>query len=171
MRTLKYLFIFCTRKQSCCFHYLKKFINFSHADGFGSSGAAHDSERRQTENLRGYRNKVSLLCTYFSYNCSYSAWELKLFSTTEFLKVWYLSFPTDGTSYSYHRVKNPFGLQRNICKNARIFLFKGIDRSFELRCEIRLNRFVMTNWRLGNFFYLILKGQHHKISKKPIDAA
>jgi hypothetical protein len=48
---------------------------------------------------------------------------------------------------------------------------KGIDRSFELRCEIRLNRFVMTNWRLGNFFYFILKGQHHKISKKPIDAA
>jgi hypothetical protein len=48
---------------------------------------------------------------------------------------------------------------------------KGIDRSFELRCEIRLNRFVMTNWRLDNFFYFILKGQHHKISKKPIDAA
>jgi hypothetical protein len=50
-------------------------------------------------------------------------------------------------------------------------LIKGIDRSFELRCEIRLNRFVMTNWRLGNFFYFILKGQHHKISKKLIDAA
>ncbi len=49
--------------------------------------------------------------------------------------------------------------------------FKGIDRSFELRCEIKLNRFVMTNWRLGNFFYFILKGQHHKISKKPKDAA
>jgi hypothetical protein len=48
---------------------------------------------------------------------------------------------------------------------------KGIDRSFELRCEIRLNRLVMTNWRLGNFFYFILKGQHHKVSKKPIDAA
>ncbi len=44
--------------------------------------------------------------------------------------------------------------------------FKGIVRSFELRCEIRLNRFVMTNWRLGNFFYFILKGQHHQISKK-----
>ena len=55
-------------------------------------------------------------------------------------------------------------------KNAPRVL-KGIDRSFELRCEIRLNRFVMTNWRLGNFFYFILKGQHHKISKKPIDAA
>ncbi len=27
------------------------------------------------------------------------------------------------------------------------------------------------NWRLGNFFLLILKGFHHKISKKPIDAA
>ncbi len=30
---------------------------------------------------------------------------------------------------------------------------------------------VMTNWRLGNFFYFILKGHHHKISKKPLDAA
>ena len=30
--------------------------------------------------------------------------------------------------------------------------FKGIDRSFELRGEIRLIRSVMTNWRLGNFF-------------------
>ncbi len=48
---------------------------------------------------------------------------------------------------------------------------KGIDRSFELRCEIKLNRFVMTNWRLGNFFYFILKGQYHKISKKPKNAA
>jgi hypothetical protein len=50
-------------------------------------------------------------------------------------------------------------------------LIKGIDRSFELRGKIRLNRFVRTNWRLGNFFYFILKGHHHKISKKPIDAA
>ncbi len=49
--------------------------------------------------------------------------------------------------------------------------FKGIDLSFELRGEIRLNRFVRTNWRLGNFFYFMLKGHHHKISKKPIDAA
>jgi hypothetical protein len=48
---------------------------------------------------------------------------------------------------------------------------KGIDRSFELRGEIRLIRSVMTNWRLGNFFYLILNGLHHKISKKPIVAA
>jgi len=48
---------------------------------------------------------------------------------------------------------------------------KGIDRSFELRGESRLNRFVMTNWRLGNFFYFILKGHHHKISKKLKDAA
>jgi hypothetical protein len=36
---------------------------------------------------------------------------------------------------------------------------------------IRLIRSVMTNWRLGNFFYVILKGLHHKISKKPIVAA
>jgi hypothetical protein len=48
---------------------------------------------------------------------------------------------------------------------------KGIDRSFELRGEIRLIRSVMRNWRLGNFFYLILNGLHHKISKKPIVAA
>ncbi len=49
-------------------------------------------------------------------------------------------------------------------------VLKGIDRSFELRGEIGLNRFVRTNWRLGIFFF-ILKGHHHKISKKPIDAA
>jgi hypothetical protein len=48
---------------------------------------------------------------------------------------------------------------------------KGINRSFELRGESSLNRFVMTNWRLGNFFYFTLKGFHHKISKKPKDAA
>ncbi len=39
--------------------------------------------------------------------------------------------PTDGVSY---------------------FPFKGIDRSFELRGEMRLIRSVMTNWRLGNYF-------------------
>jgi hypothetical protein len=48
---------------------------------------------------------------------------------------------------------------------------KGIDRSFELRGKIRLNRFVRTNWRVGIFLYFILKGHHHKISKKPIEAA
>jgi hypothetical protein len=32
-------------------------------------------------------------------------------------------------------------------------VFKGIDRSFELRGEIRFIRSDMTNWRLGNFFY------------------
>jgi hypothetical protein len=26
-------------------------------------------------------------------------------------------------------------------------------------------------WRLGNFYYFILKGNHHKIIKKPQDAA
>jgi hypothetical protein len=35
---------------------------------------------------------------------------------------------------------------------------KGIDRSFELRGESRLNRFVMTNWRLGNIFLFHFKG-------------
>ncbi len=48
--------------------------------------------------------------------------------------------------------------------------FKGIDRPFELRGESRLIRSVITNWMRGNFFYLILKGLHHKISKKPWDA-
>jgi hypothetical protein len=48
---------------------------------------------------------------------------------------------------------------------------KGIDRPFELRGESRLIRSVITNWMLGKFFYLILKGLHHKISKKPWDAA
>jgi hypothetical protein len=48
---------------------------------------------------------------------------------------------------------------------------KGIDPSFELRGEIRLNRFVRTNWRLGIFLNFILKGHLYKISKKPIDAA
>ncbi len=56
--------------------------------------------------------------------------------------------------------------------NASLFQsLKGIDRSFELRGEIRFIRSVMTNWRLGIFFYLILNGLHHKISKKPIVAA
>jgi hypothetical protein len=49
--------------------------------------------------------------------------------------------------------------------------FKGIDRSFKLRGEIRLIPSVVTNWRLGNFFHLILNGLHHKISKKPKVAA
>jgi hypothetical protein len=50
-------------------------------------------------------------------------------------------------------------------------VFKGIDRPFKLRGESRLIRSVITNWMLGKFFYLILKGLHHKISKKPWDAA
>jgi hypothetical protein len=29
---------------------------------------------------------------------------------------------------------------------------------------------VLVNWRLGRFFYIILKGIHQKISKKPSDA-
>ncbi len=48
--------------------------------------------------------------------------------------------------------------------------FKGIDRSFKLKGESRLIWSVMTNWRLGNFFYFILKGHHQKISKRPLDA-
>jgi hypothetical protein len=45
------------------------------------------------------------------------------------------------------------------------------DRPFRGGVESILIRFLMVNWRLGYFFYLILKGLHHKISKKPLDAA
>ncbi len=55
-------------------------------------------------------------------------------------------------------------------RKSRFRLLKGIDRSFELRGERRLIWSIMTNWMLGNFFYFILKGHHHKISKKPLDA-
>jgi hypothetical protein len=50
-------------------------------------------------------------------------------------------------------------------------VFKGIDRPFELGGESRLIRSVITNWMFRKFFYLILKGLHHKISIKPWDAA
>ncbi len=55
-------------------------------------------------------------------------------------------------------------LQFEVCNT--YCYFKGIDRPFELRGESRLIQSVMANWRLGNFFYLILKGLHHNISKK-----
>ncbi len=53
------------------------------------------------------------------------------------------------------------------------FALKGIDRSFRGGVKSSLIRTLFINWRLGNFFLLILKGFHfhHKISKKPIDAA
>jgi hypothetical protein len=44
--------------------------------------------------------------------------------------------------------------------------FKGIDRPFGGGVESILIRSVFVNWRLGKFFYLILNGLHHKISKK-----
>ncbi len=50
-------------------------------------------------------------------------------------------------------------------------LVKGIDRPFGGRVKSRLIRSLLINWRLGNFFFLILNGVHHKISKKAIDAA
>ncbi len=50
-------------------------------------------------------------------------------------------------------------------------LIKGMDRPFKLRSKSRLIRSVMTNWRLGNFFYFILNGLYHKIGKKRSDAA
>ncbi len=72
---------------------------------------------------------------------------------------------------------NPFlfirGLSCSSCFQASLSLncLKGIDRSFKLRGESRLIWSVLANWRLGNFFYFILNGHHHKISKKPLDAA
>ncbi len=49
---------------------------------------------------------------------------------------------------------------------------KGIDRPFQGGVKSSLIRSLFINWRLGNFFLsLILKGFHHKISKKPKDAA
>ncbi len=48
---------------------------------------------------------------------------------------------------------------------------KGIDRSFRRGVKSSLIRSLFINWRLGSVFFLILKGFHHKISKKPIDAA
>ncbi len=64
-----------------------------------------------------------------------------------------------------------YGLVADIArsKSQQGIVIKGIDQSLELRGEIKLIRSVMTNWRLGNFFYLILNGP--KISKKPIVAA
>ncbi len=49
--------------------------------------------------------------------------------------------------------------------------FKGIDRPFLRGVKNSLIRSLFKNWRLRNFFSLILKGFHHKISKKPKDAA
>ncbi len=54
--------------------------------------------------------------------------------------------------------------------HARVDL-KGIDLPFRRGVKGSLIRSLFINWRLGNFFLLILKGFHHKISKKPIDAA
>jgi hypothetical protein len=51
------------------------------------------------------------------------------------------------------------------------FVLKGIDRPFQGGVKSSLIRSLFINWRLGNFFSLILKGFHHKISKKLIDAA
>ncbi len=64
-----------------------------------------------------------------------------------------------------------FNCQLTKCALGDRSLKVRIDRSFELRGEIGLIRSVMANWRLGNFFYLILNGLHHKISKISIDAA
>ncbi len=48
--------------------------------------------------------------------------------------------------------------------------FKGIDQPFGRGVESILIRSALVNWRLGGI-YLILKGLHHKIDKKPYDAA
>jgi len=48
---------------------------------------------------------------------------------------------------------------------------KGIDRPFGGGVESILIRSLLVNWRLGYFYYIILKGLMHKINKKPLDAA
>jgi hypothetical protein len=64
------------------------------------------------------------------------------------------------------------GLVLSISQKLKISIyFKGIDRPFRRGVKSSLIRSLFINWRLGNFFLLILKGFHHKISKKPIDAA
>jgi hypothetical protein len=60
------------------------------------------------------------------------------------------------------------------CKNQVLQLcinLKGIDRPFRGGVESILILSLLVNWRLGYFFYHILKGLLHKISKKPLDAA
>jgi hypothetical protein len=56
------------------------------------------------------------------------------------------------------------------CSIDILVILKGIDRPFRGRVKSSVIRSLFINWRLGNFFLLILKGFHHKISKKPIDA-
>ncbi len=89
-----------------------------------------------------------------------------------------------------HNLQNSFDIKQRTVYNLSISIFyenklaraqvgkkieweidEIIDRSFELRGESGLIWSAMINWRLGNFFYFILKGHHHKISKKPLDAA
>ena len=53
----------------------------------------------------------------------------------------------------------------------KFLMLKGIDRPFRGGVESILIRSLLVNWRLGYFFYLILKGLLHKISKKPLDDA
>jgi hypothetical protein len=65
-------------------------------------------------------------------------------------------------------VWTPLGSTVNIYIN---FCLKGIDRPFGGGVKSRLIRSLLINWRLGNFLKLILNGFHHKISKKPKDAA
>jgi len=84
------------------------------------------------------------------------------------LGLWACSGQPPGTTFAEARPPT----SRLPSRLSHLFIpFKGIDRSFELRGESRLNQFVRTNWRRGNFFYFSLKGFRHKISKKPKDAA
>jgi hypothetical protein len=59
----------------------------------------------------------------------------------------------------------------SVLTEVRGLALKGIDRPFQGGVKNSLIRSLFINWRLGNFFSLILKGFHHKISKKPKDAA
>jgi hypothetical protein len=70
--------------------------------------------------------------------------------------------------------KTYFKIEVNYSSCGLYRVLKSIDRSFELRGEIRLIGSEMRLEETGGsaiFLNLILNGLHHKISKKPIVAA
>ncbi len=83
--------------------------------------------------------------------------------------LWFGSSPTHSPSPV---VKLSLFLCLPVCRRASLHKHvKGIDWPFGGGVESILIRSVFVNWRLGNFFYLILNGLHHKISKKLLYAA
>jgi hypothetical protein len=124
------------------------------------------------------KSKVLPFCCFYvtvNYQVSKASFFSALPTSLQIIRTFYILLCLRPFKYQDFQTPLLFSFsyipENTVIKISSNIPFKGIDRSFELRCEIRLNRLVMTNWRLGNFFYFILKGQHHKISKKPIDAA